>query len=66
MDIRKKIYAVLKIVIIFLSSLLFLVILNGKISLFMIVGALSITYIILHYWEKRFLAIKKINKTKVK
>lgn len=56
---KQEIEAILKIVCVFLGSLLFLSVLNGRVTSIMIIGSLAITYIFVHYWEKRFLAKKQ-------
>jgi hypothetical protein len=66
MDSREKIEVVLKIFIIFLGILLVLSVLNGAVTAYMTIGALSFTYIFIHYWEKRFLAKKKREVNEIK
>jgi len=67
MILREKIETILTIVIVFLSTLLVLSIFNGVVTLFMVAGALGVTYIFVHYWEKRFLRLQqKIKSVKVK
>lgn len=58
MSLREKIDAIAKILSVFLGTLLFFSILNREITLFMVMGALAVTYLFVHYWEKRFLAQK--------
>lgn len=47
---------VLTIVIFFLSALLLLGVLNGKITALMLVGALSLTYLFVRYWRRHTIA----------
>lgn len=63
---KHEIEAILKILCVFLGSLLLLSVFNGKITIFMVMGALSITYIFVHYWEKRFLVKKQKAKSEIK
>lgn len=58
MSVREVIDVVAKIISVFLGTLLLFSILNGDITIFMVIGALSVTYLFIHYWEKRFLAHK--------
>jgi hypothetical protein len=60
MSKKQQIEVILQIIIIFLSALLFLSILMGNVSIEIITESLVITYIILQYWEKRYL--KKMSK----
>ena len=55
---RQNIETILTIVIVFLGFLLILSMLNGAVTAFMSIGALSITYIFVHYWERQFLRKK--------
>jgi len=59
MKIREKIEIILKIIIIFLSALFVLSVSNGEVTLFMILGALGVTYIFVYYWQKRFIALQQ-------
>ena len=54
MSLKQKIETILKIIIVFLGALLALSVFNGEITLLMIIGALGVTYIFVHYWQKRF------------
>ncbi len=65
MTVKQQAEVILRILIIFLSALFILSIVNGGITLFIVIGALSVTYLFLHYWEKRFLS-KQHKKVKVK
>jgi len=56
---QEKIETILKIIIVFLGALLILSFLNSKITLFMIIGALGVTYIFVHYWQKRFITAQQ-------
>jgi hypothetical protein len=59
MTLKEKIEVILIMVIIFLSALFIFTVINGGLSIFITIGALSLTYIIIHYWEKRFLKKKQ-------
>lgn len=59
MDHREKIEIILKIVIVFLSALLVLSIFNNGVTPFMVVGALGVTYIFIHYWQKRIITLQQ-------
>ncbi len=59
MTSRQKAEIILRIIIVFLSALLVLGILNGGITLYMIVGALGATYIFVHYWRRRVVALQQ-------
>ncbi|PID51941.1 MAG: hypothetical protein CR972_04545 [Candidatus Moraniibacteriota bacterium] len=61
---KKNIEIILTIFIVFLGSLLIFSVVNGKVTVFMIIGALSVTYIFVHYWERQFL--KKKYKDEIK
>lgn len=56
---KKEFDAVAKIMIVFLGTLLFFTVMNGGMSIFMLIGALCVTYIFVHLWEKRYLKSKK-------
>ncbi len=56
---KQIIEIVLKIIIIFLSALLILSIFNGAVTLFMMVGALGVTYIFIYYWQRRVISLKQ-------
>ena len=60
---KQQIEIILKIVIIFLVILFILTIINGEVTVFLNIGALAMTYIILHYWQKK---IKKATGEMVK
>jgi O-antigen/teichoic acid export membrane protein len=64
MDKRKQIEIILRIIIIFLVSFLLLSLLNGAVTIHMAIGGLTFTYIILHYWEKRYLKQKQLKQQK--
>lgn len=57
---KQELEAIMKIIIFFLGILLFLSILNGKIAIFTVIGALACTYIFVHYTEKRYLKKQKV------
>ena len=60
--LRQQIDISLKIIIVFLSTLLVLSIFNGAVTLFMVAGALGVTYIFVHYWERHFLRLQQQEK----
>jgi len=54
MKSQEKIEIILKIIIVFLSALFILSVFNDGVTLLMTIGALGVTYIFVHYWQKRF------------
>jgi hypothetical protein len=54
MSSKQTTEAIMLIVNFFLGVLLLLIVLNGGLNSFMIIGALTSTYIFVHYWEKRY------------
>ncbi|MFA5986495.1 MAG: hypothetical protein WC819_04090 [Parcubacteria group bacterium] len=56
---KQEIEAMLKIISVFLGTFLLFSILNGSVTIFMTMGALSVTYLFVHYWEKRYAKKKK-------
>ncbi|HIP50312.1 MAG TPA: hypothetical protein EYG99_02575 [Candidatus Pacebacteria bacterium] len=59
MDNKQKVEIILKIVIVFLGALLVLSVFNGGVTLFMIVGALGVTYIFVYYWRRKIIALQQ-------
>lgn len=66
MTISQKIEVVCRIVIVFLVILLIFTILNGVVNMYMTIGALSGTYIFIHYWQKSYKKRQKNLKSEIK
>lgn len=55
MTVRKAVETILQILIIFLSAVWIFSIFLQEVSMYSLIPSLSITYVIVHYWEKRLI-----------